>query len=114
MSLSIEERQTLVGLQIEKSDKFMSEADANAAMGMWDVVANRIYYATFHAMAAMFIKDGLEVRSHKGSVLVFGKNYVSTGLFSLDSGRLYAKLQVLQAWFMQLTTHIPIASLIPM
>lgn len=93
MSLSNEERELIVRMQLEKSDRFVSEAMSIANLGMWDVVANRIYYAAFHAIAAMLIHDGIEVRSHKGAGLMFGQKYVITGVFSADDGRLYAKLQ---------------------
>ena len=96
MSLSKEEREIVVGLELEKADKFIVEAEAVASMNLWDVVANRIYYAAFHAVSALLINDHTEVRSHKGAGLVFGKNYVRTGIFSADDGRLYAKLQDLR------------------
>ena len=93
MSLSKEERAVVVGLEIEKADKFLSEADAIASMGLWDVVSNRIFYAAFHAVSALLIHDHIEVRSHKGAGLMFGQKYVLPGLFSTEDGRLYAKLQ---------------------
>lgn len=96
MSLSQEERAIVVGLELEKADKFLSQADAVATLGIWDVVANRIYYAAFHAVSALLINDHVEVRSHKGAGLMFGQKYVLPGIFTADDGRLYAKLQDLR------------------
>ena len=96
MSLSSEERALIVSMQMEKAVRFMTEAETIAKIGLWDVVANRIYYSAFHAVAAMLIHDGIEVRSHKGAGLMFGQKYVMTGLFSPEDGRLYAKLQDLR------------------
>lgn len=96
MSLSQEERAIVVGLELEKADKFLSQADAVATLGIWDVVANRIYYAVFHAVSALLINDHVEVRSHKGAGLMFGQKYVLPGIFTADDGRLYAKLQDLR------------------
>lgn len=96
MSLSQEERAIVVGLELEKADKFLAQAEAVAALGIWDVVANRIFYAAFHAVSALLINDHIEVRSHKGAGLMFGQKYVIPGLFSADDGRLYAKLQDLR------------------
>lgn len=93
MSLSQEERAIVVGLELEKADKFLSQADAVAQMGIWDVVANRIFYAAFHAVSALLIHDHIEVRSHKGAGLMFGQKYVIPGIFTQEDGRLYAKLQ---------------------
>ena len=96
MSLSEEERVIVVGFELEKADKFIIETETVASMNLWDVVANRIYYAAFHAVSALLINDHTEVRSHKGAGLVFGKNFVKTGIFSSDDGHLYAKLQDLR------------------
>ncbi len=96
MSLSKEERNIVVGLELEKAEKFLSQADAVAGMGMWDIVANRVFYAAFHAVSALLIHDHIEVRSHKGAGLMFGQKYVIPGVFSPDDGRLYAKLQDLR------------------
>lgn len=93
MSLSEEERSIIVQMQLEKSDKFMSDAVKVAEMGMWDLVANRIYYSVFHAVAGMFVKDGIEVRSHKGTVIVFGQQYITSNKFDSKWGKLYATLQ---------------------
>lgn len=96
MSLSQEERAIVVGLELEKADKFISQAEAVAELGIWDVVANRIYYAAFHAVSALLIHDHVEVRSHKGAGLMFGQKYVLPGFFTSADGRLYAKLQDLR------------------
>ncbi len=96
MSLTQEERAIIVGLELEKADKFLLQATAVASLALWDVVANRIYYAAFHAISALLINDHLEVRSHKGAGLMFGQKYVIPGIFSPDDGHLYAKLQDLR------------------
>ena len=54
----------------------VDSANAVAALGIWDVVANRIFYAAFHAVSALLIHDHIEVRSHKGAGLMFGQKYV--------------------------------------
>ena len=96
MSLSQEERALIVSMQLEKSARFLTEAETVAGLGLWNVVSNRIYYAVFHAVAALLIHDGIEVHSHKGAGLMFGRKYVMTGIFTPEDGRLYAKLQDLR------------------
>ena len=65
-------------------------------MDFWDVVANRLYYAIFHAVSALLIKDGYKVGTHKGAMLMFGQNYVKTGIFTADDSRLYSSLQMMR------------------
>lgn len=93
MSLSNDERALIVQMEMEKSNRFMEQATLVAEQDMWDLVANRIYYSVYHAVLAMFIKDGIEARTHKGAVIVFGQKYVSTGMFDNKWGKLYSKLQ---------------------
>lgn len=96
MSLTSEERSILVQREIEKAKSFYSQAEANAMIKLWDVVANRLYYALFHAVSALLIKDGHKVGTHKGVVASFGQYYVKTGIFSSEVGRLYSQLQSLR------------------
>ncbi len=96
MSLSNEERDIIVKMELEKSDRFFEQAEIVAEKQLWDLVANRIYYSVYHAVLGLFIHDSVEARTHKGAVVVFGKRYVSTGIFDKNWGKLYSKLQDLR------------------
>ncbi|MBQ0073823.1 MAG: HEPN domain-containing protein [Prevotella sp.] len=96
MSLTSEERQIMVNLEYEKAMRFFQQAEKNAEIQEWDVVANRLYYALFHAVSALLIHDGHKVGSHKGAVMVFGQYYVKTGKFSSQEGRFYSQLQTMR------------------
>lgn len=96
MSLTNEERQIMVSLEIEKAERFFIQAEKNAEIKEWDVVANRLYYALFHAVSALLIHDEHKVGSHKGAVMVFGQHYVKTGIFSAQDGRFYSQLQTMR------------------
>ena len=50
MSLNDDERKTMVGLQMEKANRFMNQAEMVSKMQQWDLAANRYYYACFHAV----------------------------------------------------------------
>ena len=55
-----------------------------------------MYYAVFHAVNALFIHDGLQSNSHKGSHALFSMHYIKTGVLPSDFGRLYNNLQTLR------------------
>ncbi len=93
MGLNEEERIILVQREYEKAEAFYMQATKNAELGLWDVVANRLYYSAFHAVSALLISDQHKVGTHKGAVLMFGLHYVKTGIFSPDEGRFYSQLQ---------------------
>lgn len=93
MSLTEDERSIIVRREYEKALLFMEQAEGNAKLGYWDVVANRMYYAVFHAVSALLVKDGHKVGTHKGTVMAYGLHYVKTGIVSTDEGSLYSQLQ---------------------
>jgi len=96
MSLNEEERKIVVSLEIDKALKLLDQAEKNAEIELWDVVANRLYYALFHGVSALLIHDHHNVSTHKGAVMMFGQYYVMTGIFSTEHGRFYSKLQTMR------------------
>ncbi len=96
MSLKEEERRTLVNLYLKKSDETMEDADFNYSQARWNVTANRLYYALFHAITALFVNDGIPVHSHNGMKIQFGKNYVLTGLATDEEGKLLSQMETMR------------------
>ena len=86
MRLNDEERRIIVNLEYEKALSFLKQAESIAALDFWDAVANRLYYAVFHAVSALLVKDGYNV----------GQHYVKTGIFTADASSLYIKLQTMR------------------
>ena len=77
MSLSEEERNALVTLQMEKARTFLQQADEMYVLKYWDIASNRYYYACFHAVQALLIKHGLTCRTHDGLIGCFGLNFIN-------------------------------------
>lgn len=96
MSLTEQERRTVVRLQLEKAYANYNQIALLKEAGYWDNVANRLYYALFHAVSALLIFDGHNVSSHRGAVGAFGQYYVTTGIFTIEEGRHYSRLQALR------------------
>ena len=72
MGLTEEERKIIVKFELEKAQSIMTQIEALKNLGYWDNVANRLYYAIFHAVSALLIHDGHSVNTHKGVVVMFG------------------------------------------
>ena len=96
MSLTEEERKIIVGLELEKARKAFAQTAELRKLGYWDTVANRLYYAVFHAVSALLIRDGHKVNTHKGAISAFGLNYIRTGVLPQELGRLYSDLQIMR------------------
>lgn len=96
MTLDSSQKLIAIKLMLEKSDKNLEQATRTADLGYWDLVANRLYYAVFHAVNALLLIDGIKTGTHKGTSIQFGKSYVLTGIFSRQDGILYSRLQTMR------------------
>lgn len=61
MSLTGDERTTLVTLELKKALETYEEIEVLANANKWSGAANRLYYAVFHAINALLIHDGHSV-----------------------------------------------------
>lgn len=96
MSLNDDERRTVVQMQLEKAHSNLNQIEVLRNAGFWDNIANRLYYALFHAVSALLVHDGYNVGSHRGAVGAFGQYYVTKGIFSIEDGKHYSRLQSLR------------------
>ena len=96
MSLTDEERKIIINLELEKAQTTLSQVENLKRLEYWDMVANRLYYATFHEACALLIKDKHSVSTHKGVVALLGQYYIVTGKLTKEDGRLYSQLQTIR------------------
>ena len=83
-------------LELEKAAKTWNQMEVQVKNGVWEMAANRLYYALFHAVSALLIHDQHIVGTHRGAVNQFSLYYVKAGIFSKADGRLYSNLQKLR------------------
>ena len=93
MSLSDEERALIVSLEIEKAYRHYNQALIMQREEQWDGMANRLYYAVFHAVSALLISDHHVVNTHKGSHAIFAQHYIKTNKMPKSYGDIYKKLE---------------------
>lgn len=93
MSLNDEERKLLVEFEIEKAHKLIDQFTILENAALWDTLANRVYYAVFHAVTALLIMNGLHAGSHQGVSVLFNKHFVKENIVDEKYGRLLARLE---------------------
>lgn len=93
MKLSDDERRSLVTFQMEKALATLKQAEGNVSLCFWEVVANRLYYACFHAVSALLLEYGYTFKTHEGLVNLFGMHFVKPRIVDLEQGRLLSQLQ---------------------
>ena len=79
MSLTNEERETIVLFRLEKAERAYEQAKANKQMKYWETIANRLYYAAYNAVSALLIANGISAQTHQGVQIMFFKNFIKTG-----------------------------------
>ena len=96
MSLNDEERHIIVQLEKEKALNTFAEIDVLQPAGLWNNIANRLYYAAFHAVTALLIHDHHQAGTHQGAVTMFHQYYIKTGILDKEDGTFYSQLQTMR------------------
>ena len=96
MKLSEEERNTIVKLQMEKAHLFLQQAEEMYKQHYWDIASNRYYYACYHAVQALLIKNGLNSHTHDGLITSFGLHFVKTGKIDRKLGAVHSRIEQLR------------------
>ena len=96
MSLNDEERHIMVKHESRKARQTFAQAESLSREGYWDGVANRLYYASFHAVNALLIHDGQSVRTHHGASSLFRQLYIKTGILPIEVSEHYSILQTMR------------------
>lgn len=96
MGLTNDERVSLVELRIDKAKRFLDEANRMIELELWDMAANRFYYACFHTAQALLVCYGLSAHTHAGTLGVFGKNFVKTERIDKELGAFFSRMEQLR------------------
>ena len=92
MSLTDEERDAVVQYRIEKSMKSFQEAEKVSEISLWNIAANRLYYAVYYAATALLINNGHITRTHSGMITQINIHFVLPGILTKADGRLINKI----------------------
>lgn len=92
MSLSDEERRSIVNYRIEKANIALEDVKQMANLQRWSAAANRLYYSVYYAATALLINSGHASRTHSGMITQISVHFVLPGLLTKDDGRLIRKL----------------------
>ena len=89
MTLSIDEKKSIIAYRIQKSYMCMIESKDNAQLGLWSLAANRLYYSVFYMASALLTDKGFVARTHSGVIHLLGSEFVAKGLLSGQEGHFY-------------------------
>ncbi|MCK4479218.1 MAG: HEPN domain-containing protein [Candidatus Lokiarchaeota archaeon] len=72
---------------IEKAKKFMKSAKLLLDVDDFDSSASRIYYAMHYMVEALLLTKNLRIKSHRGLISIFGREFIKTKIFPKEVGR---------------------------
>ena len=96
MGLTNDERNSLVELRLDKARRFIKEAEQMLSLNLWDLAANRFYYACFHAAQALLVCYGLSAHTHAGTLGVFGMHFVKPEKIDKELGAFFSRMEQLR------------------
>ena len=79
-----ESRKALSEYRLERAEECLKSAEELKSIEDYTTVANRAYYAMFHAMRAVMALDGEDRKKHSGVVAYFQENYIKSGIFDKE------------------------------
>ena len=87
-----EERDALVAYRMEKAHAALEEVYVQVNNKLWNVTANRLYYACFYAVSALLLQNEVTSKTHAGTLQMFGLHFMKTNKMESWMGAYYAKL----------------------
>lgn len=90
--LSEEHVNALVAYRLSRAKETLEEVPNLRDMGYLNTAINRLYYACYYALVALLIKNRIQVSTHAGVKQMLGLHFVSKGLVSRESNRIFSIL----------------------
>ena len=78
--------------RLEKARETFEDAKSLAKNNGWNSSMNRLYYACFYSVLALFSKYNLNSRTHAGVKTRLSQFFIKTGLLDKEFGLLYGDL----------------------
>ena len=94
--ISQEERQAIFTLHIEKATEMLAPLDLLVKNEYWGTIANRLYFALYHAVNALLISEEHNAYERQDVEILFFIHFIKTGLFDEDDSKLYTQLHELR------------------
>lgn len=78
--------------RLGKAWNTFEDAKSLADIKSWNSSMNRLYYACFYSVLALYSKHNLNSRTHSGVKTLLSLHFVKTGLLDKELGMLYGDL----------------------
>lgn len=88
MTLGEDERKELIKHRCEKSLEMVREVQEQIDNGHFNTAVNRTYYAVFHIISALAVKNNFQTSKHYQLLGWFNREYIKTGSLDKKYGKI--------------------------
>lgn len=78
--------------ELDRASKAMDAAVLLFENGFLNDAVSRLYYFLLYNIRALLLTEGLEPKSHQGSLRLLGLHFVKKGTFDVKASHIFAKL----------------------
>jgi uncharacterized protein (UPF0332 family) len=86
------EQNDYINYRLQRATETLNDARLLAENQRWNSSINRLYYSCFYAVSALLYSQLIEAKTHKGVRIKFMSEFIKTGLFHKDFGKLFSDL----------------------
>ena len=87
----MEYKQDLISYRLERAQESIDAADLLSNNNMLTSAMNRVYYAMFYAVQALFVLDNVSFSKHGQVKGYFNREFIKGKKIPIEYGRLYTK-----------------------
>ena len=86
------EQKDYINYRLQRAIDTLNDAKLLAENERWNSSINRLYYACFYGVSALLYLHSIEAKTHKRVRIKFMSEFIKTGLFDKDFGKLFSDL----------------------
>jgi uncharacterized protein (UPF0332 family) len=82
----------LIRYRLKRAKDTLCEANDLFRLGYYQTTVNRLYYACYYAIGALFVQYKIITRTHSGVRQMFGQHFIQKGTISKELGKYFSTL----------------------
>ena len=90
--MNLDEKKALSAVRYEHAKECLTAAQKLTQQNCYKDATNRSYYAIFHAMRAVLVFDGIDMKHHSGIISEFRRIYIKSGIFDVKMSEIISLL----------------------
>ncbi len=90
--MDMESQKALIEYRVQRARETLKEADVMRRESFYNAAINRLYYACFYTLTALFLKNDIQAKTHSGVKTMLGLHFVSKGKLPVEYAKTFSTL----------------------